>query len=92
VLATTYAELQSKTCCKKTMVKSRFLVIALDSFLTGSLQMSLRPIIAVLGVSVVLESGWRDFYRRRKALPKPRQHHHVPSRHMVALKGWRGIV
>jgi hypothetical protein len=57
VLATTYAELQSKTCCKKTMAKSLFLVHALDSFSTGSLRMSFRPILEILDVSVVLGSG-----------------------------------
>jgi hypothetical protein len=92
VLATTYAELQSKTCCKKTMAKSFFLVAAFDSFSTGSLRMSFWPRIATCNLSIVPESEWRDLYHLPKTLPKPRHHHHVPPRHMVADKGWRGIV
>jgi hypothetical protein len=57
VLATTYTELQSKTCCKKTMAKSLFLVAALDSFSTGSLRMSFRPIVATCNLSVVIGGG-----------------------------------
>jgi len=50
VLATTYAELQSKTCCRKTVAKSLFLVIVLNSFSSGTLRTSFRPIVVKLCV------------------------------------------
>lgn len=59
VLATTYAELQSKMCCKKTMASNLFLDSALGSLSSGSLRMSFRPMVA-LEYLLPLGTGWMD--------------------------------
>jgi hypothetical protein len=93
VLVTTYAELQSKTCCKKTTARSLFLVHALDSFSTGSLRMSFRPILGILDVLVVIGSGQKYLSHPPKALSQPRQHHvcTLSSHGGGTLKGQAGV-
>jgi hypothetical protein len=96
VLATTYAELQSKTCCKKTMAKSLFFVTALDSFSTGSLRTSFRPIVAIFRMSVVLGSGWKDLYRPPKGPAAAKaascMYPLITWWRNSQRAGWRGIV